>query len=486
MQAAPRRLSPTKGMAAMHASHLATTHNAPSQSMRLMRFGRIAAAIALLLSALFATSVLPQQAHALQVESCTAAPNEDGGNRILGATDTRVTWRAHSDENESIKSITLSLPESVSIDPAQAKVTGLNDLERIELNATVSSPTNGTIVIDMPEAAPAGLSFLVEMYGVTFPGEGGTFNVVAQTTAADGTVADLGPSEQTIEVSGVSAAEQLSAWLGEQAWVDAWNSNKFLHLFFDPTLIVTSIPQVFNGWLAALGIVVIAFPAAIPVGFILALMRMAKFSVLRGIASVYVNVVRGTPMFLQIYIAFFGLPLLGLNVNNFALGCCVMALNSSAYLCEIFRAGIQSISKGQFEAARSLGMNGRQTMLHVIAPQAFRRVIPTMTNELILLYKDTSLLAAVGIMETVMYAKTITAATGNITPYIVAAMFYLIVTLPMSRITRGMEERTGGRKVAIKKKPADEHPKSVTKKQKGWEPDLNAAKDELAIKTADL
>ena len=214
-------------------------------------------------------------------------------------------------------------------------------------------------------------------------------------------------------------------------------------------------------------------------------MRMARFRVLRALAATFVNVVRGTPMFLQIYIAFFGLPLLGLNVNNFALGCCVMALNSSAYLCEIFRAGIQSISKGQFEAARSLGMNGAQTMIHVIAPQAFRRVIPTMTNELILLYKDTSLLAAVGIMETVMYAKTITAATGNITPYIVAAMFYLVVTLPMSRITRAMEDRTGNRKVAIKKKPADKKPKSVTKKQ-GWSPDLNQAKDELEIKTADL
>ena len=123
-------------------------------------------------------------------------------------------------------------------------------------------------------------------------------------------------------------------------------------------------------------------------------------------------------------------------------------------------------------------------MIHVIAPQAFRRVIPTMTNELILLYKDTSLLAAVGIMETVMYAKTITAATGNITPYIVAAGFYLIVTLPMSRITRAMEDRTAGKKIAIRKKPADKAPKSLQKQS--WGPDVNAPKDELAIKTADL
>ncbi len=429
-------------------------------------------------------AVAPATAHALEVESCTASPNEDGGDRILGDTPTRVTWRAHAAEDESLTRIVLTFPEGVEFAADKAKVTGLSGLDRVDLNAEVTAPGDGTLVISMAEAAPAGLSYLVEVYNVVFPGDGGEFQVSVTTEDAEGTVNELGALGGTITVAGISTSEQIAAWLNDQGWVQAWNSNKFLHLFFDPAIIVTSIPSVFNGWLAALGIVVIAFPAAIPVGFVLALMRMARFRVLRGIASTYVNVVRGTPMFLQIYIAFFGLPLLGLNINNFALGCCVMALNSSAYLCEIFRAGIQSISKGQFEAARSLGMNGAQTMIHVIAPQAFRRVIPTMTNELILLYKDTSLLAAVGIMETVMYAKTITAATGNITPYIVAAGFYLIVTLPMSRITRAMEDRTAGKKIAIKKKPADKAPKSLQKQS--WGPDVNAPKDELAIKTADL
>ena len=115
-------------------------------------------------------------------------------------------------------------------------------------------------------------------------------------------------------------------------------------------------------------------------------------------------------------------------------------MNSGAYLCEIFRGGIQSISKGQFEAARSLGMNGAQTMVFVIIPQTLRRVLPTMTSEFILLYKDTSLLAAVGVMEVVMYAKTIVAATGSITPYIVAACFYLVITLPLAKLV-GLLER---------------------------------------------
>lgn len=444
---------------------------------------RIALALAILIAGFgFASFASPAAAQALEVTQCTAAPNEDGGSRILGGTETRITWRAQADQDESMSEIVLHVPEGIQLDVEQIKITGLDELERIDLNTEISVDEANALHVSFIDPAPAGLSFLLEAYGTTFPAEGGTFSITAECTDANGTVTDLGEGA-AIEVAGVSTAEQISSWLSEQSWVEAWNSNKFLHMFFDPTLIVTSIPSVAQGWLTALGIVVIAFPLAIPIGFVLALMRMAKFWPIRAIASVYVNIVRGTPMFLQIYIAFFGLPLLGLNVNNFVLGCCVMALNSCAYLCEIFRAGIQSISKGQFEAARSLGMSAMQTMVSVIVPQAFRRVIPTMTNELILLYKDTSLLAAVGIMETVMYAKTITAATGNITPYIVAAMFYLIVTLPMSSITRSMEEKSSGRKIALKKK-AERNPKPPAQ-TKGWTPEVEPANDKLAIKTAD-
>lgn len=446
-------------------------------------FARISLALVVFVGCFaFASLATPAIAQALEVTQCTAAPNEDGGSRILGGTETRITWRAQSDQDESISAIVLHVPEGVQLDSEQIKITGLDELDRIDLNTEISVADDNSLHIDFIDPTPAGLSFLVEAYGTTFPSEGGSFTISAECTDAEGAVTDLGDSA-TIEVSGVSKAEQLSSWLSEQGWVQAWNSNKFLHMFFDPTIMATSIPSVAQGWVTALGIVVIAFPLAIPVGFLLALMRMAKFWPIRAIASIYVNIVRGTPMFLQIYIAFFGLPLLGLNVNNFVLGCCVMAFNSCAYLCEIFRAGIQSISKGQFEAARSLGMSATQTMVSVIVPQAFRRVIPTMTNELILLYKDTSLLAAVGIMETVMYAKTITAATGNITPYIVAAMFYLVVTLPMSYITRSMEEKSSGRKIALKKK-AERNPKPPTE-TKGWTPEVEPAKDKLAIKTAD-
>ena len=149
---------------------------------------------------------------------------------------------------------------------------------------------------------------------------------------------------------------------------------------------------------------------------------------------------RGTPLFLQIYVAFFGLPLAGIQIPNFPLGVIVMTLNSGAYMCEIFRAGILAINKGQTEAARSLGMTSTQTMLNVVLPQMFRLVIPNLTSEFITLYKDTSLLAAVGVMELVMYARTIVASTGSITPYIVAAVFYLVITLPLSKVTHHLEQ----------------------------------------------
>ena len=202
----------------------------------------------------------------------------------------------------------------------------------------------------------------------------------------------------------------------------------------------------------ALAIVLVAFPLAIPFGFVLALMRISKSRVLRAVSSFYVNIVRGTPAFLQIYIAFFGLPLAGVQIPSYPLGVAVMALNSAAYLCEIFRAGIQSIPKGQDEAARSLGMTATQTMLYVIIPQTLRNVLPTMTSEFILLYKDTSLLAAVGVMEVVMYAKTIVASTGSITPYIVAALFYLVVTLPLARVVGRLEARLLGKDTGSRKR----------------------------------
>ena len=388
----------------------------------------------------------PTPALALSTAKLTAKPNGDQGSEVFGAKETRITWEGQADSDEQIQGVRLTLPDSTSYTTDNTKVTvlsGADLMTREKVDFDVGSDGQ-TVFYTFPEPLKAGAYVRIELYGVEFPAAGGDMQVKVSYTAANevggGSGRDL-TDVPSVKVTGVSVTDQLSSWLSEQEWVKKWNENTFLRLFLNPPLLVSSVPSVFQGFLMALAIVLVAFPLAIPFGFILSLMRLSKLAVLRGLASIYVNLVRGTPAFLQIYIAFFGLPLAGVQIPTYPLGVMVMALNSSAYLCEIFRAGIQSIPKGQNEAARSLGMNGFQTMLYVIVPQTFRNVIPTLTSEFILLYKDTSLLASVGILEVVMYAKTIVASTGSITPYIVAALFYLVVTLPLSWLVGRLEAR---------------------------------------------
>lgn len=405
--------------------------------------------------------VHPQTAYALEVAQCTARPNADSGSDILGATNTRITWEAQTDADESLTELALSVPAGTEYSTDGLRVTLLTgDDLMTRVDVDVEARADGdTLYLTFAEPTQAGGYLRVEIYDVFFPRDGGDMQLSGEYTLVDGTQRTI-EDIPSIPVKGVTMTEQLSNWLSDQEWVQAWNSNTFLKLFFNPPILVSSLPVVFNGFLMAVAIVAIAFPLAIPFGLILSLMRMSKSRILRGLATLYVDVVRGTPLFLQIYIAFFGLPLAGMQIPSFPLGVVVLAMNSAAYMCEIFRAGIQSIPKGQFEASRSLGMNGAQTMIFVIIPQTVRRVIPTMTSEFILLYKDTSMLAAVGVMEVVMYAKTIVASTGSITPYIVAACFYLVITLPLAKVVGVLEDRLAGSETGSSKRKKEKKPVS--------------------------
>ena len=377
--------------------------------IRCTRMHLASAAALLAAAALAVLFAFPLSAQAMEVERWTAQPNDDALEKVMGATPTRVTWQGQTAEDESLSALAIDLPEGSSVDAENVKVTVMNGLDRLDVASKVQVDGGSLVTVTFPEATPAGSLVMVECNRTLLPGDGGTFGLTGSYTTADGQTLDMPATDKTFDVVSTSPAEQLSTWLGMQDWVKAWNSNKFLHLFFDPSIIVTSVPVVFSGWLIAIALVIVSFPLAIPIGLLWSFMRMAKSRVPRALGATYINIVRGTPLFLQIYIAFFGLPLLGIKMDLFVLGAIVLVLNSSAYLAEIFRAGIQSINGGQFEAARSLGMNGAQTMFYVIIPQTVRRVIPTMTSEFILMYKDTSLLAAVGVMEIMMYAKTITA-----------------------------------------------------------------------------
>lgn len=387
-------------------------------------------------------TLMPLLASALTQDVTTAKGNETSTGNVLGGVPTRVTWEAVVDKGESVSSVTVQFPEGSDLTAdSSARLTVLNGIERLSVDAQpVIDEQNESVTVDFATPLEAGLRVRIETYNACLPNITGEVTLSGSFTRDDGQVEQLAQSP-SIEVTQASLAQKIVNWMDEQPFIQAWNSVTVLRLFLEPQLIVSSIPTVFTGWLISLALCLVGFPLAIPIGLAAAFMKISRSKIMHVVAALYTGVIRGTPLFLQIYIAFFGLPLMGINLNQYVLAVMVMAFNSGAYMCEILRAGIQSIPKGQFEASRSLGMNQAQTMFSVIIPQTVRRVIPTMTSEFILLYKDTSLLAAVGVMELMLYSRSVVALTGNMTPYIVAAFFYLVVTLPLIRVVTVLEKR---------------------------------------------
>ncbi len=391
------------------------------------------------LFAFFSTSSPSQQAFALEVEKTTARPNQKGGDGLIGGVATRVTWEARLAQDEDLQKLRLDFPEGSDLSQVQISDVVLEGLKRVELERSSLKIEERSLSIEYAQAIAPGSLLRIQIEGIRLPSAGGSVQIEGSYSSSTALDQALPPSP-ALEVISSSTVDKIVAWLDNQDWVKSWNSVAALDMFLRPQLVVSSLAQLFPGWLKALALVILGFPLAIPIGLLFSFLKMSASRIGRFIAGLYINVIRGTPLFLQIYIAFFGLPLMGININNYVLGVVVLALNSSAYLSEIFRAGIQSINKGQFEAAASLGMNRVQTMCYVIIPQTFRRVIPTMTSEFILLYKDTSLLSSVGVLELMMFSKNLTASTGNITPYVVAAFYYLLVTLPLIKLV-GLLER---------------------------------------------
>ena len=402
------------------------------------RRGALLVALALALTGVFGTMLAaPRPAQALTTEKATARPNEDGGDGVIGGLDTRLTWEGTVEPGEEVTSVTLRLPEGSTFDGSTTRITALEGLKRMDVTGE-ATPADDSITVSFDQAVPEGSLLRLEITNMQFPSEGGEC-VVSGTYVSGGAEHDLADSSP-IETIANTPLQSVVNWLNEQPWVEAWNSNQFLGMFLKPQLLVTSFSSLAPGWILCLGIVVAAYPFAIALGLLFAMLKISKWRILRAVAVVYINVLRGTPLFLQIYIMFFGLPMLNINIDNNILGIIVMAINSSAYLAEIFRAGIQSIPQGQYEAASSLGMNYVQTMFTIILPQTVRRVIPTVTSDFITAFKDTSLLSSVGVMELMMFSKNLTTVSGNITPYVAAGIFYLIVTLPLIKVVSIVEE----------------------------------------------
>lgn len=213
-------------------------------------------------------------------------------------------------------------------------------------------------------------------------------------------------------------------------------------------LMIPSFQPLLKGAQITLELTAGAVGIGIILGLFLALMRLSSKRLFRGIAISYIDFFRGTPLLVQIILAYFALPqLLNFtppdNYRDIA-AICAMGLNSGAYIAEIFRSGIQSIDRGQSEAARSLGMTQAQAMWYVVLPQAFKRVIPPLGNEFIALLKDSSLVAFIA-LEDLMYAgKIIVGRTFQPFPiYIEVALIYLAMTLVLSRVVSYTERRFG-------------------------------------------
>ena len=167
----------------------------------------------------------------------------------------------------------------------------------------------------------------------------------------------------------------------------------------------------------------------------LTLLRRNKIKLISFIGTAYVEFVRGTPLLVQIYIIYIGLPILiGMDIPDMVVGAIALSLNSAAYISEIIRAGIEAVDKGQMEAARSLGMNQRLSMFEIIIPQAFKNILPALGNEFISVIKESSMVSVIGVAE-LMYNQGI--VRGNtalgLEPVIVAAAIYFVITFTLSR-----------------------------------------------------
>ena len=177
--------------------------------------------------------------------------------------------------------------------------------------------------------------------------------------------------------------------------------------------------------------------------------KRSKYKIFRIIGNVYVEVIRGTPMLLQILILFSVIPSIYtaftgnvLRINVFLMGAIAMSINSGAYSTELIRSGINGVDKGQWEACETLGLSYKQTMRLVILPQAFKRIIPPMISEFITLIKDSSLISCIGAVELLKGAQIIGAQYFDVmSPYMLAAIFYLVMTCVVSMIGMKVEKR---------------------------------------------
>ena len=182
---------------------------------------------------------------------------------------------------------------------------------------------------------------------------------------------------------------------------------------------------------------------SLPLGGLAALGRISTFQSLRYLMEFYVWIMRGTPLMLQLLFVYFALPMVGIMLPDVAAALLAFTLNYAAYFAEIFRAGIQAIPRGQYEAAKALGLKHWQMMRYIIFPQVLRVVLPPISNETINLVKDTSLIYILAMNDLLRVARTIVQREFDMTPFVIAGIFYLVMTAVLTWVFKKLEARYG-------------------------------------------
>ena len=207
--------------------------------------------------------------------------------------------------------------------------------------------------------------------------------------------------------------------------------------------LMDTVVLMLEGSEVTLEIFCITLVLALPLGILAALGRLSKLRPLSLFMEFYIWIMRGTPLMLQLLFVYFALPMVGILLPDLAAALLAFTLNYAAYFAEIFRAGIQSIPRGQYEAAKTLGMTYGQTMRRIILPQMIRIVLPPISNETINLVKDTSLIYILAMNDLLRVARTIVQREFDMTPFVVAAVFYLVMTAVLTWGFKKLEAHYG-------------------------------------------
>lgn len=201
-----------------------------------------------------------------------------------------------------------------------------------------------------------------------------------------------------------------------------------------------------QGMVITLSVFTVTIVCSIPLGFMFTLMARSRLKPVKSLAKGYIYVVRGTPLLLQIMFVYFGLPLLPvvgdyLIFGRFTAACIAFCMNYAAYFAEIFRGGLLAIDKGQYEAAKVLGLTKIETMIRVVIPQMIRVCLPAISNETITLVKDTALVTVIGVAEILHYAKTAVNRDGDTFAFLVAAALYLLINFVITMVFKKLETK---------------------------------------------